>query len=96
MSWRLSKARTIPVSVISSSAMSAEDALLYLQKTMPLEAMRSVLQYCKSRVEAIFCCTAETCVSFACSNASSAGAQPLNLHLDSSCVSCLRNDQEEP
>ena len=54
---------TVPVSVISSSAMRADEALLYLQNTMPLEAIRSVLQYCRSRVAAIFCCRGRSSIS---------------------------------
>ena len=38
----------MPVSLTASSAVSADEERAYLQKTMPLDAMRSVLQYCRS------------------------------------------------
>ena len=40
---------TIPVSVTASSAASADEDLAYLQNTTPFVAIRSVLQYCRSR-----------------------------------------------
>ena len=36
---------TIPVSVMASSAANADDDFAYLQKTTPLAAIKSVLQY---------------------------------------------------
>ena len=47
---------TVPLSVMSSSALRAEEDLAYLQKTMPLLAIKSVLQYCKSLKASISAC----------------------------------------
>lgn len=47
---------TVPLSVMSSSALRAEEDLAYLQKTMPLLEIRSVLQYCKSLKASISTC----------------------------------------
>ena len=54
---------TIPLSVTASSAASAEDDLAYLQKTTPFVAIRSVLQYCRSRKLARCACSHRQSVS---------------------------------
>ena len=48
---------TIPVSVTASSAASADEDLAYLQNTTPFVAIRSVLQYCRSRKLARCACS---------------------------------------
>ena len=52
----------MPLSLIASSARRAEDALAYLQKTMPFEAIRSDLQYCRLLKRAISSCAVIDCL----------------------------------
>ena len=52
----------MPFSLIASSARRAEDALAYLQKTMPFDAMRSDLQYCRLLKRAISSCAVMDCL----------------------------------
>lgn len=51
------RARTMPVCWMVSMAKQAEEDLLYLTKTIPLVAMRSVLQYCIPANRDISACT---------------------------------------
>lgn len=52
--------RTMPVSAMASRARSADEDCENLQKTTPLDAMRSILQYCSSGHRAISSCVKVT------------------------------------